>query len=88
MIAPELPYVKFCTLSYQTLIVHFKQYYIWYMSQVTYGITWICHVGYLRISVQQLVDVRELSAESSQVIRENIAGYSQNLCTVPAECSC
>ena len=47
--------------------------------------TRICCVGLLRISAWQIADVCEPFAESSQVIHGNIAGYSQNLRTMPAE---
>ncbi len=49
-----------------------------YMSQVTYGILRICHVGFLRISEWRSADVCEPSAESSLVIRRIIAGYPRN----------
>ena len=51
------------------------------------GITQIRRVGFLQISARHLVEVREPSTESSQVIRGNIAGYLRNLRTVLAECS-
>ena len=37
--------------------------------------------------MRQLADICEPSADSSQVICGNIAGYLQNLRTMPAECS-
>ena len=52
-----------------------------YMSQVSYGIPWICRIGFPWTSAQQLADFRESSAESSQTIHGNIAGYLRNLCT-------
>ena len=58
------------------------------MSQVPYGIMRICRVGFPQISARQLADVCEPFAKSSQVICGNIAGYSQYVRTVPAECSC
>ena len=51
------------------------------MSQVSYGILRICHIGLLQNSAWQLADFRESFAESSQTIRGNIAGYPRNLCT-------
>ena len=69
------------------VIVSQQLQWLWYMSQVTYGITRICCIGFLRIYSWQLADVCEPSAESSQVIQGNIAGYPQNLRMVPTECS-
>ena len=57
------------------------------MSQVTYGILRICRVGFLWISERRSADVREPSAESSQVIRGIIAGYPRNHRWLSAELS-
>lgn len=57
------------------------------MSQITYRILWIWRVGILQISVWQLADIREPFMESSRFMCGNIAGYSQNICIVPGECS-
>ena len=51
------------------------------MSQVSYGILQICRVGFPQNSARQLADFRESSAESSQTIRGNLAGYPRNLRT-------
>ena len=51
-----------------------------YMSQVSYGISQICHIDLLQNFARQLAEFREPSA-SSLTIHRNIAGYLLNLRT-------